>query len=122
MNQAIKIDVNSIPLDELDVSVPSLYEADAHWPYFERLRREAPVHYCKDSIFAPYWSVTRYEDIMAIEKDHETFSSFPAIVIGDQDPNFTVRQFIAQDPPVHDNQRKAVTPAVSPQNLALLEH
>ena len=121
MNQAIKIDVNSIPLDELDVSVPSLYEADAHWPYFERLRREAPVHYCKDSIFGPYWSVTRYEDIMAIEKDHETFSSFPAIVIGDQDPNFTVRQFIAQDPPVHDNQRKAVTPAVSPQSLALLE-
>jgi len=58
---------------------------------------------------------------MAVEKDHESFSSFPAIVIGDQDPNFTVKQFIASDPPKHDNQRKAVTPAVSPQSLAKLE-
>lgn len=121
MNQAVNIDINAIPLDELDVSVPSLYETDSHWPYFERLRREAPIHYCKDSLFGPYWSITTYDDIMAIEKDHETFSSFPAIVIGDQDPNFTVRQFIAQDPPIHDDQRKAVTPAVSPQNLSRLE-
>ena len=46
MNQAVNIDINAIPLDELDVSVPSLYETDSHWPYFERLRREAPIHYC----------------------------------------------------------------------------
>ena len=121
MNDLINIDISAIPLEELDVSVPSLYEADAHWPYFERLRKEAPVHFCKDSLFGPYWSITRYDDIMAIEKDHESFSSYPTIVIGDQDPDFTIKQFIASDPPRHDNQRKAVTPAVSPQNLAKLE-
>ena len=114
-------DVRHIPLDQIDVSNPALYENDAHWPYFDRLRKEAPVHFCKDSLFGPYWSVTRYEDIMAVERDVATFSSFPAIVIGDQDPAFTVRQFIALDPPKHDNQRKAVTPAVSPQNLSKLE-
>ncbi len=111
----------TIPLAEIDVSNPALYETDSHWPWFERLRNEAPVHYCPDSIFGPYWSITRYEDIMAVEKDHETYSSWPAIVIGDQDPEFTLKQFIAMDPPVHDSQRKAVTPAVSPQNLAKLE-
>ncbi len=122
MSEAAVIqDPYTIPLDEIDMSVPSLYETDSHWPYFERLRKEAPVHFCKDSAFGPYWSVTRFDDIMAIEKDHDTFSSFPAIVIGDQDPNFTVKQFIASDPPKHDEQRMAVTPAVSPTNLAKLE-
>ena len=118
---ALNIDPNSIALEDIDVSNPSLYEQDAQWPYFARLRDEAPIHYCKDSAFGPYWSVTKYDDIMAVEKDHENFSSYPAIVIGDQDPNFTVKQFIAADPPTHDEQRKAVTPAVSPQSLAKLE-
>ena len=58
---------------------------------------------------------------MAIESDTQTFSSFPAIVLGNQDPDFTVQQFIAMDPPKHDEQRKAVTPTVSPRNLALME-
>ena len=121
MSEATQLDPYAIPLDQIDVSIPGLYETDSHWPYFERLRKEAPVHYCKNSLFGPYWSVTKFDDIMAVEKDHDTFSSFPAIVIGDQDPEFTVRQFIAQDPPVHDEQRKAVTPAVSPQSLAAME-
>lgn len=114
-------DPMTIPIEEIDVSNPSLYEADAHWPYFERLRANAPVHYCQESTFGPYWSITRYDDIMEIEKDPKTFSSFPAIVIGDQDPEFTVKQFIAMDPPYHDEQRKAVTPSVSPQSLLKME-
>jgi cytochrome P450 len=116
-----RLDPYSISLDAIDVSDPSLYEQDAHGPFFERLRKEAPVHYCKDSAFGPYWSVTKYDDIMAVDKDHESFSSYPTIVIADQDPDFTVKQFIASDPPIHDQQRKAVTPTVSPKNLAKLE-
>jgi cytochrome P450 len=119
--RALVTDVYDIPLAEIDVSDPSIYEADAQWPYFERLRKEAPVHYCKDSTFGPFWSVTKFDDIMSVEKDHVSFSSFPGIVIGDQDPNFTVKQFIASDPPKHDQQRMTVTPAVSPQNLSKLE-
>lgn len=117
----LETDPYDIPLDKIDVSNPALYETDSHWRYFERLRNEAPVHYCADSLFGPYWSVTRYDDIMAVEKDTETFSSFPTIVIGNQDPDFTVKQFIAADGVKHDEQRKAVTPAVSPQNLSKLE-
>lgn len=114
-------DPYAILLGEIDVSDPSLFQTDSHFPFFERLRKKAPVHYCKSSAFGPFWSVTKLDDIMAIEKDHETFSSFPAIVIGDQDPEFTVEQFIAVDPPKHDEQRKAVTPAVSPQSLSKME-
>ncbi|MFT5210290.1 MAG: cytochrome P450 [Flavobacterium sp.] len=122
MSEAIAItDPYSMPLADIDVSDPTLYESDAHWPYFERLRNEAPVHFCNGSAFGPFWSITRYDDILAVDKDHETFSSFPGIVIGDQDPEFTVEQFIAMDPPRHDSQRKGVTPAVSPQRLFEME-
>ena len=110
-----------MPLDQLNPSDPTLYEQDIQWSLFKRLREEDPVHYCAESDFGPYWSITRYADIMEIERDTETFSSFPAIVLGDQDPEFTVEQFIASDPPKHDAQRKAVTPTVSPQSLAKME-
>ena len=39
----------TMPLEDFDVSKAGLFQADAHWPYFERLRREDPVHYCRDS-------------------------------------------------------------------------
>ncbi|HIG40666.1 MAG: cytochrome P450 [bacterium] len=114
-------DPYGIPIDELDVSDPCLYEADSHWPYFERLRKEAPVHYCKGSVFGPFWSVSNYEFIAEVDRNHQIFSSEPAIVIGDQPEDFTLKQFIAMDPPKHDAQRKAVTGVVAPTNLVLLE-
>jgi hypothetical protein len=39
----------SMPLAEIDVSNPSLFQQGVWQPYFRRLRREAPVHYCKES-------------------------------------------------------------------------
>ena len=65
----------SIPLGDFDVSDPELFKTDSFWPYFDRLRKEDPVHYCKDSMFGPYWSVTKYNDIMDIETNHAAFSS-----------------------------------------------
>src|ERR1700719_2372345 len=66
---------SSIPLTEFDPGDPELFRSDTHWPYFDRLRKEDPVHYCKDSMFGPYWSVTKYNDIMDIETNHSVFSS-----------------------------------------------
>ena len=67
-------DAYTRPLDSIDVSVPELYQKDVYQPYFERLRREDPVHYCADSKFGPYWSVTRYKDIMTVAINHQVFS------------------------------------------------
>ena len=69
----------SIPLNEIDVSHPDLWSTDSHWPYFERLRREDPVHYCRDSQYGPYWSITKYNDIMAVDTNHQVFSSEAAL-------------------------------------------
>ena len=68
-------EVAAIPLSEMDVSDPAIYQQDCFYPYFARLRAEDPVHYCSDSAYGPYWSVTRYDDIMKVELDPETYSS-----------------------------------------------
>ena len=112
----------AVPLEELNPGAPELFRSDSLWPYFERLREEAPVHWAvsPQTDIGGYWSVTRYNDIVAVDTDHETFSSEPAIVLPDPEPDFTLPMFIAMDPPRHDQQRKTVTPIVSGPNLAHL--
>ena len=60
------------PLETLNPAQAALFQQDAIWPYFERLRREDPVHYTPESDFAPHWSVTKYNDIMAIDTNHSS--------------------------------------------------
>jgi cytochrome P450 len=114
----------ALPLDQLNPAQPALFQQDLMWPYFERLRKESPVHYTADSEFGPYWSVTKYNDIMAVDTNHQVFSSeftLGGITIGGGSQNFDpLPMFIAMDPPKHDVQRKTVSPAVSPANLQVL--
>jgi cytochrome P450 len=114
----------STPLEDFHPGDPDLFRTDTHWPYFERLRKEAPVHWCRDSEFGAYWSVTRYDDIMAVDTNHQTFSSEAAlggITIRDARADLRRPSFIAMDPPKHDVQRKTVSPIVAPANLARME-
>lgn len=110
------------PLEGFDVSNPALYEQEAWGPYFARLRREDPVHFTAESRFGPYWSVSRYRDIMAVEVDHATYSNARGgIQIIDQPEGMQRPSFIRMDPPKHDEQRKVVQPIVAPGNLANME-
>jgi cytochrome P450 len=114
-------DAYSIPLEAIDVSDPQLYQDDTYYPYFERLRREDPVHWCPESRYGPYWAVTKYKDIMHIEVNHGIYSSDAGtggIQIEDQPKDMVRPSFIRMDPPRHDEQRKVVSPIVAPQNLA----
>ncbi|MBV9420549.1 MAG: cytochrome P450 [Alphaproteobacteria bacterium] len=132
MNVAVaKEDINAardaayaLPIEKINVAQPLLFQQNAMWPYFERLRKEDPVHYCAESEFGPYWSITKYNDIMAVDTNHQVFSSdflLGGIVIGGGQANTDpLPMFIAMDPPKHDIQRKVVTPVVSPANLQYL--
>jgi cytochrome P450 len=111
----------SMPIEEIQPADPVLFRDDTLWPYFERLRAESPVHYAVDEETGPYWSVTKYNDIMSVETNHQVFSSEPAITIFDPEEDFALPMFIAMDPPKHDAQRKTVSPIVSPANLMNLE-
>lgn len=115
----------SMPLEQINPIDVSLWANEDFWPYFERLRKDAPLHYSLnvngEERQGPYWSVTRYNDIMAIDTDHKRFSSEPTIILNDPDDDFTLPMFIAMDQPKHDIQRKTVSPIVAPANLMNME-
>jgi cytochrome P450 len=120
MNAPVSIDLDSVPLDQVDVSDPLLYQNDTYYPHFARLRREDPVHYRRDGMYGSFWSVTKFKDIMTVETHPEVYSSaahLGGITITDRPMEFRRASFISMDPPRHDEQRKIVSPIVAPANL-----
>ncbi len=121
---ALRQAVDAMPIDQINVSDPQLFRDDSIGVYFERLRREAPVHYCRESRFGPYWSITRFADIREVELAPDVFSSdasLGGIALFEPIPEERFPSFIAMDPPRHDEQRKTVAPIASPPSLARLE-
>jgi cytochrome P450 len=114
----------AMPLEQIDVSKGYLFEQDIVGFYFERLRKEDPVHLAVSKRYGPYWSVTKYKDIMEVEVNHGTYSSdahMGGIALAERPPEEVFPSFIAMDPPRHDEQRRTVSPIVAPGNLAALE-
>ena len=123
--------VDALPLETLNPADPELFQHDLHWPYFERLRREDPVHWCPESEYGPYWSITKFKDIVEVETRHDVFSS--AAELGGvtlferkgggflyEKPGAQLKNFIAMDPPEHSQKRKAVSSPFTPANMAAL--
>lgn len=129
INATAKNFSDEIPLDKIDVSAPELFQNDTVHPLFTRLRREAPVHYCPESAYGPYWSITKFNDIIEIELNHQVFSSDHtngSFVLDDTTLNpveggIYLPNFLGMDPPTHDVHRMAVSPIVAPHNLLQFE-
>lgn len=121
------IDPYAVPIEEINVIDGRLFEQDLHWAHFERLRAEDPVHLNELPAIGRYWSITKFDDIMFVDKNHDMFSSAHGISIGprvDAEPNpadLSLSMFIAMDPPKHDLQRATVSGVVAPPNLAKME-
>ena len=114
----------SMPLQDIDPSDTTLFADDTVGHYFARLRRDAPVHRAHNPVFGDYWSVTTYDQIMAVDTTHQAFSSSwetGGITIMDRPMTERLQSFIMMDPPKHDVQRLAVSPIVAPANLANME-
>ena len=117
------------PLDELDPGHPVRFKAGEELAFFDYLRRVAPVHYCPASIVGPYWSITRFKDIMEIERMHTIFSSswqWGGIQLGGvrkpkPDPFYHLPMFIAEDPPEHDEKRSVIQPRFTQRALQKME-
>ena len=122
MNAPVHIeDPWTMPLEQIDVSQPRLYQDNIWESYFARLRRDDPVHHTQDGMYGSFWSVTKYKDIMTVDTNHHVYSSdamMGGISIRDVPMDFRRPSFISMDPPKHDQQRKVVSPIVAPMNLA----
>jgi cytochrome P450 len=137
--------IYAAPLETLDPADPAHYP-NGEWRWvFERLRAESPVHFtaAEHTEFHPYWSLTKWDDIKAVDTDHETFSAEGIInlsrpITAEQaaaafnDGTMTqeemekrleegTRSLLSMDPPDHEIHRGAVAEGVSPANLAAME-
>ena len=120
-------DPYSVPIEEINPIDGRLFQMDIHEAHFKRLREEDPVHMNELPMTGRYWSITKFEDIMYVDKNHELFSSASGITLGpriDLEPGPTgvdFSNFIAMDPPKHDLQRATVSSVVAPPNLAKMQ-
>ncbi len=120
---------HELALEDINPFNAHLFRENRWQGYFERLRKEDPVHLNEIETAGRYWSVTRYDDIKTVSSDWETFSSADGITLGfrvgsSAPPLMQLgsrQPFISQDPPTQTEQRKTVRPAVAPRNLAKLE-
>ena len=120
---------NELTIEQINPHNPYLFLEDRWQDHFARLRAEDPVHLNELETSGRFWSVTKYEDVRAVDGDWETYSSAKGITLGikeiataeDTDAEVGIQTFIAMDPPEHTAQRKTVRSVSAPSNLRNIE-
>ncbi len=91
------------------------------------LRRESPVHRVTAPGFNSFWAVTKYDDVMEIERQPEKWliAPRPALAPAPQDDaraskGLPIRSLIQMDAPDHPNYRKISIDWFKPQSIARL--
>ena len=106
-----------------DLSSHDTFANGAPHNTFARLRRDDPLHWTEYAGGENYWSVTRYEDITAMNKNTEVFSSARGIRMEDQsyEEYLARRTFQETDPPEHSKVRMKLIKAFSKTTMAQYE-
>jgi cytochrome P450 len=91
------------------------------YPVYAGLRESAPVYHNEEHDF---WTLARYDDIRNASQDWKTFSNAGGVEIDDADELFGIGggDFLASDPPKHDQLRHIVRNAFTPKAVAEFEH
>jgi hypothetical protein len=90
------------------------YIADPY-AFWERLRDEAPVHWCE---VGGFWAITRYEDALAVLHDPARFSSKGGPMGRSEEAGLPRLALIQDDPPLHDRLRRILSKAFTPKITA----
>lgn len=112
---------NKAQINDNDLINPLIFKEDRWHELFKQLRDNSPVHLTRESPYGPFWSVTRFEDIMYVDSHARLFASEPGITLGDNSDDFRPRAFITMDGNDHRQQRNAVKDTASPKSLRELE-
>jgi cytochrome P450 len=113
-----------VPLDQVDLADLEVFERGEAWGMFDTLRRKAPVHWNEEHDGGSgFWSVTRFEDIEAIDKDPETFTSTRFTNLEEPPEEFQEqrRSLLETDGPRHLALRKLLMRDFSPAQLKRYE-
>ncbi|MGB8404725.1 MAG: cytochrome P450 [Mycobacterium sp.] len=120
--------MNDLDLTSVDLADPAVWEAGPPYELFARMQREAPVHHSPQRS-APgeggFWSITRYDDVRAVSRDHRTYSSEKRGIFSVDDIGVPLDvqrlQLISMDPPRHDRLKALVIKAFTPERVAAHE-
>ena len=97
---------------KIDLCDPALFAHGHPFEAYAWLRENAPVHWNAEKDGPGFWAVTRYEDVAAVDRDWETYSSEPTIMIADplpDEPTFgDAKMMLMMDPPQHTAFRKLI--------------
>jgi cytochrome P450 len=106
-----------------DLSSQDLFNDGAPFAAFERMRAEEPLAWTPERNGRGFWSLTRHEDILTLNRKPELLSSAQGIRMEDQTPEeFEARKtFQETDPPVHTAFRSVVNQAFSRKAVAVYE-
>jgi cholest-4-en-3-one 26-monooxygenase len=112
-------------IEAVDLTDPSLFLTERHHEVLAELRRRDPVHWHPDSS-GGFWCVTRHADVVAVNRDAETFISGRGVTIAEAPPGSGTKRDGALlpllDAPVHTRQRRIISRGFSPRTIALLEN
>ncbi len=117
------------PLDGLEVSELPLWEDGPPHALFKRLRAECPVHFSPQISEYPeeegFWSVTSADDVHAVSRDWETYSSerggITALTNAILPLELIQSMFIGMDPPKHDRLKALFQRGFTPKRIAAHE-
>jgi cytochrome P450 len=120
--------IDSSDLEDVLVTEREVWEHGVPNELFARMRRECPVHWTAGITEFPeedgYWSVTTAEDIHAVSRDWQTYSSerggITAANIG-LPIELTRAMFIGMDPPKHDRIKALFQSGFTPKRIAAHE-
>ena len=106
-----------------DLSSQDLFNDGAPFAAFDRMRAEEPLAWSEEQNGRGFWSLTRQEDILTLNRRPELLSSAQGIRMDDQTPEeFEARKtFQETDPPVHSAFRAVVNQAFSRKAVAAYE-
>ena len=128
-----------IPLPTTDLALDDIHLGDIEqWMrpdregIFAKLRAERPVSFHAEPVPPPevdfpqgpgFWAVTRFDDVMQVSRDPDTFHSAPSINIGDIPPEIAewLGSMINMDAPKHTKLRLIVNRGFTPRQVAKIE-
>jgi cytochrome P450 len=94
----------------LDLTDPDVHRAGVPHATFQRLRDDEPVAWTEEASGSGFWSITRYDDVVALNKDFRTFTSEQGIRLEEMDAEELAarRTMMEMDPPEHTRLRRLV--------------
>jgi cholest-4-en-3-one 26-monooxygenase len=114
-----------VELKDVDLVDRDNYVEGVPHEMFEVLRREAPVYWHEEPEGPGFWAVTRYDDVVTVNRDNELYSSARrSALLMEQDEESLAQQrlmMLNMDPPMHTRYRLLVNKGFTPRMVGRLE-